>query len=57
MDKEGKVDTDVDDSNIAPSTDNQSKSHEGKNEDIDQVMPEGNKHDDEPLSSQWVFLT
>ncbi|KAI6684197.1 hypothetical protein NL676_030110 [Syzygium grande] len=51
MDKEGKVDTDVDDGNIAPSTDNQSKSHEGKNEDIDQVMPEGNQHDDEPLSS------
>ncbi|XP_048137132.1 peptidyl-prolyl cis-trans isomerase FKBP53 isoform X1 [Rhodamnia argentea] len=51
MDEEGKVDTDVDDSNIAPLTDNRSKSHEVKNRDMDQVTPEENQHDDEPLRS------
>ncbi|KAF8038396.1 hypothetical protein BT93_B1052 [Corymbia citriodora subsp. variegata] len=54
VDKEGKVDTDVDDSNIAPSTNDQSKSHEVKNEHMDQVMPEGNQDDDEPLSSHEI---
>lgn len=57
MDKEEEVDTDIDDGNIAPLTENGSKSHEVKNKDVDHITAEGNQHDDEPLSSQWVILT